>query len=349
MRVKHISRTALTMIFAGMIFPATASATTTLTYSDHEPLGGMRTQFIHDVFFPAIEKESAGRLKIDAHWGSELATGQDVLRKVGKTGGVDMATVVPEYSAEALPLHQLFKSFPIGPSGAKQVAFFRQVYAQVPAFPAELQKQNVVDVMLTTGFPVAFFSTTPIQNILDVKGKKWRTASFWHQDFLRNAGAAPVTLPWGPKVSDALKNRTLDGLMVNSDSGIEINAQEAAPYVLASKDLWLGHVYLLVMNKTVWDGLAKDDQQAIQRAAASSYQSLGPLMDSRFTAMMAKMESEGVNIRTLTPQEAENWKTISQYQQVQADWVKAQEAKGVKNASQTLKQLTGLMKETLAQ
>lgn len=72
-------------------------------------------------------------------------------------------------------------------------------------------------------------------------------------------------------------------------------------------------------------------------------------MDSRFTAMMADLKSEGVNIRTLTPQEAENWKTISQYQQVQADWVKAQEAKGVKNASQALKQLTGLMKETLAQ
>lgn len=347
MQSKHISKRVLAMAFVSMVFPTVASAAKTLIYSDHEPLGGMRTRFINDVFFPAIEKESAGRLKVDAHWGSELSTGYDALRTVGNDSGADMATVVPEYSADALPLHQLFKSFPVGPSGAKQVEFFRQVYAEIPAFPAELEKQNVVDVMLTTGFPVAFFSTRPLQKLTDIKGTKWRTASFWHKDFISNSGATPVTIPWGQKVFDALKDRSLDGLMVNIDSGADINAQETAPYVLASKDLWLGHVYLLVMNKKTWDGLAKEDQQAIQRAAISSYKSLGALMDSSFTAIMAKMAKDGVNIRALTPQEVEDWKDLSHYQQAQQGWVKTQEAKGVKELAATLKQLTVLMDRTM--
>ena len=84
----------------------------TLIYSDHEPLGGMRTRFIKDVFFSAIEKESNGRLKIQAHWDGKLATGYDALRKVA-----DGVAVVPEYALDLLPLHQIFKSFLVGPSG----------------------------------------------------------------------------------------------------------------------------------------------------------------------------------------------------------------------------------------
>jgi hypothetical protein len=44
-----------------------------LKYSDHEPLGGMRTRFLKDVLFPAIERESNGRLKIEDHWDGEIA------------------------------------------------------------------------------------------------------------------------------------------------------------------------------------------------------------------------------------------------------------------------------------
>ena len=43
------------IIFAGSAF---AEEVTRLTYSDHEPLGNMRTRFLNDVFFRAIEKES---------------------------------------------------------------------------------------------------------------------------------------------------------------------------------------------------------------------------------------------------------------------------------------------------
>lgn len=104
----------------------TISAQKVLKYSDHEPYGGMRTKFLKEVFFPAIEKESNGRLKIEAHWDGELAKAYDALGAVTKGNTVDMATVVPEYTAKELPLHQIFKSFPVGPSGDKQVSFLEK-------------------------------------------------------------------------------------------------------------------------------------------------------------------------------------------------------------------------------
>ena len=339
------ARKFLALILTILLLPLTSSAQTILKYTDHEPLGGMRTRFIQDVFFTAIEKESHGRLKVDAHWNGELSNSYNALRTVQDGSVADMAIVVPEYAADKLPRQQLFKSFPVGPSGDKQVTFFRRAYTDIPAFPAELDQQNVVNLLITTGYPVAFLSTRPLNNLDEIKGQKWRTASFWHQGFLRNAGAIPVSMPWGEGVATALKDGSLDGLMVNLDSGRDINAQQAAPNVLVSKDLWLGHVYLLVMNKDTWNKLPKQDQQAIQRAAETAYKTLGSVMDKSFADMVADLQKEGVKIRLLDQAELAAWKAASQYKKEQAAWVNEQERKGVKDVGSVLKQVSVLLDE----
>jgi TRAP-type C4-dicarboxylate transport system substrate-binding protein len=343
MQPLHLTKKLLVIILAAFLLPATASATKILKYTDHEPLGGMRTRFIKDVFFSAIEKESNDRLKIEDHWGGEIASGYDALRVVGEKGAADMTIVVPEYAPKDLPLHQIFKSFPTGPTGDKQLVFYRRVYAEIPAFPAELKKENVVNLLFGTGFPVAFFGTKPLNALEDIKGGKWRSASFWHQDFLRNAGAIPVSMPWGEGIYKALQAGTLDGLMVNVDSGYELKVHETAPNVLISKDLWLGHVYLLVMNKNTWDRLAKEDKEAIQRAAEIAYKTLGSVMDSSFDAQVEDMKKGGVKIRILKSRELEQWKAATKFQEVQAAWVKEQEGKGMKDVGPVLEKVNAIM------
>ena len=226
-----------------------------LMYSDHEPLGNMRTTFLNDVFFPAVERESHGRIKINPHWNVEISTGYDALKAVQEKRA-DLAVVVPEYCMKNLHLHQLFKSFPTGPTGQKQVDFFRKVYSKIPELAQELEANNLHPAILATGYPAAFFSAKPLTQLDDIKGQKWRSASFWHKDFLTNAGAEPITMPWGQGVSDALAEGTLDGLIVNIDSGYDIKAYKPAPNILAHKDLWLGHEYIIGMNKFVWDSLS---------------------------------------------------------------------------------------------
>lgn len=339
----HQVRKILAVLLATLLLPTAVSATQTLVYTDHEPLGGMRTRFIQEVFFPAIEKESQGRLKIEAHWDSKLATGYDALSVVGKPGAI----VVPEYSAKTLPLHQIFKSFPTGPTGDQQVAFFRHVYAEIPAFPAELAKQNAVNLLFSTGYPVAFFSTKPLDRLEDIKGQKWRSASFWHQDFLRNAGATPVSMPWGDEIYQAMRAGKLDGLMVNVDGGYQLNVHKVAPNVLYSEKLWMGHVYLLVMNKDTWDKLAQQDKQAIERAAATAYQTLGTVMNASFDAQVAELKKDGISIRTLQPKELEQWQAATRYREVQAAWVKEQEGKGLKEAGPVLQQVGEMVNDAM--
>ena len=341
----HLTGKLSGILLAAFLLPATASAQKILRYSDHEPLGGMRTKFIKDVFFAGIEKESQGRLKVEEHWDSTVSVGYDALEIVGKGREADMAIVVPEYTANTLPLHQIFKSFPTGPTGQKQVDFFRRVYRDVPAFSGELAKNNVVPIFLATGYPVAFFSTRPLNTLNDIQGQTWRSASFWHKDFLQNAAATPVTIPWGEKVFDALQARTLDGLMVNVDSGYMLKVPAAAPHVLLSKDLWLGHLYILAMNRDTWNGLTKEDKAAIGRAAEIAYRALGPVMDSSFEVMVADIKKNGAQVRLLQPKELKAWEKAIKYKKVQASWVKEQESKGVKDAALVLKKVSAILSD----
>lgn len=81
----------------------------TLTFTDHEPMGNIRTQVTRQ-FFRFVEQESKGRIRIDHHWNGELSSSYDAYETV-REGTKDMATVVPEYDSQRMPLHQLFKSF----------------------------------------------------------------------------------------------------------------------------------------------------------------------------------------------------------------------------------------------
>lgn len=346
----NVSRHAVALcalVLAAASNVATARAEKVLRYSDHEPLGGMRTTFINDVFFRAVEKESNGRLRIRAEWDSAIATGYDALRTIAAGNKADMGIVVPEYSDKELPLHQIFKSFPRGPAGRSQVSFFRRVFSEVPAFAAEMKRNNVVTVYIATGYPVAFFSRKALTSLASLGGDTWRTASFWHRDFLRNAGAKPVSMPWGVGVFNAMKAGTLDGLMVNIDSGYMLKVHDVAQHVLVSRDLWLGHVYLLAMNADTWESLAAEDQDAIRRAAAASYESQGDVMDRSLDAMLAEMKSEGVKVATADAGDVEAFETATRYREIQATWAKDQAAKGVADVSETLDKVQMILSKAM--
>ena len=347
MQLRQLARPLLAMVATACLLPASAFAEKILRYSDHEPLGGMRTRFIKEVLFPAIEKESNGRLKIEDHWNGDIAKAYDALGAVRDGKLTDLAIAVPEYTASELPLHQIFKSFPVGPTGERQVSFFRRVYADVPELSAELARNNVVPVFLATGYPVAFFSTQALKSLDEIKGQKWRSASFWHLDFLKNAGATPVTMHWGDDVYKALAARTLDGLMVNVDSGYDLKVQEHAPHVLVSRALWLGHLYPLVMNRDTWNGLAKDDQEAIQRAAVTAYKALGSTMDRRFEDQIEELRNSGATVRVLEKQEVDAWETATRYRDVQAAWVKTQARAGINEAGPALQKIRAILNDSM--
>lgn len=320
------------VLFAGV----GAAFAVTLNYSDHEPLGNMRTTFLNDVLFPAIERESNGLVRIEPHWNGKLSISYDALKTVQEGTAAQLTVAVPEYFMDAFPLQQIFKSFPVGPTGQAQVSFFRRIYKDVPALEREVEAQGVHVIFVATGFPVAFFSTKPLSALRDIAGQRWRSASFWHKDFLQNAGAVPVTMPWGQGVFEALDSGSLDGLMVNIDSGYDIRAHKATQNIVVSPKLWLGHAYLIVMNRAVWDALPDEDRRAIERAAETAYDQLGAVMDAALPAQMETLRSDGANVRLLSDEEVAAWEQMTRYRDVQDTWMRKQVEAGLTDAPSVL-------------
>ena len=126
-----------------------------------------------------------------------------------------------------------------------------------------------------------------------------------------------------------------------------LKVHETAPNVLLSKDLWLGHLYLLVINKATWDKMAKEDKDAIQRAASSAYKTLGSVMDSSFDAMVGDMKKEGVKVRLLEQKELDSWTAATRYPDIQAAWVKEQEGKGVGEARSVMEKVRAVLGDAL--
>lgn len=68
--------------------------------------------------------------------------------------------MVPEYTPEQLPRHQIFKSFPLGPGrGEAQVNAFQRIFREYRQFGRELENNNLVNLQFFLGYPVGFFTT----------------------------------------------------------------------------------------------------------------------------------------------------------------------------------------------
>lgn len=314
----------------------------TLTFTDHEPLGNMRTR-VTERFFRLVEQESEKRIRIDDHWNGEIASSYDARRVVSEGTKADMATVVPEYDSQRMPLHQLFKSFLAGPSGEAQVALIRKAYKTIPELTEELHHAGIHPVLVATGYPVGFYSRRPMADLSSLKGQTWRTASFWHISYLENAGAKNKRIPWGQQVTDSLRSGAIDGIMVNIDSGWDIGAHRAAPHLLVSQELWLGHIYLVAMNLDRWNALPPKDKRAIERAASKTYKAMGKTMDESYEQMLQQLSNEGCTVRRLSHEEVSDFVTTARQSEVQGQWVSQKETEGISHVRHVFEKLRSLV------
>jgi TRAP-type C4-dicarboxylate transport system substrate-binding protein len=231
----------LTIVLAATAILATAgqigmvqAAKITLKYSDHDAPGGMRTDFVRNIWLPEIEKQTGGDLKIRQFFGGTLLKSKEVLKGVGDNIA-QMGFAFPGHYPSRMLAHSIFSLFPKGPDKFENQAwFYRKAYAEIPALKAELAKSNVVPLMITAGLPGAFAGKKPLKGIADIKGDKWRAGGKWLLRYLESAGAVPVSVPWGD-VYVALQTGTIDGVFTNYDGMHLMKFDEAAPNLLNSK------------------------------------------------------------------------------------------------------------------
>lgn len=333
---RYPERTRMIIVFvftAVFLFPGLGDAQTIkIRYSDHDPPGGMRPQFLKNVWFAEMVKQTGGKINIQDFWGGALLQSKEILRGIGD-GVTDMGFVSTSHYPGELAAYQVFRLFPRGPSKFKNIAWlYRQVYEEIPEFKAELVKVNQMPLLFTIGLPTSFMGRKPLATLDGIKGGKWRGADKWRLMLIKNAGGVPVSVSW-EDIYMALQTGTIDGVITNYDGARMMKFDEAASNILVSKELWNAIPFIHNVNLKFWTALPGDVQKGILKACEITEKNFEKVYEESFDKIVAEEKAAGYKVTIMSKEDIVKWENQENLKKMQDQWVKEASAAGLKNAS----------------
>ncbi|RJF92182.1 TRAP transporter substrate-binding protein [Noviherbaspirillum saxi] len=246
-----------------------------------------RSSDVHPTDYPTVQavtqmgkvlnEQTKGRLGVKVFANSAMGSEKDTVEQV-KIGALDMVrinsavlhAISPAMMVPSLPF--LFRSTQHmrdtldGPIGDQILA--------------SLEKEGFVGLAFYDSGSRSFYTTKkPINTVADMKGMKIRVqqSEMWVA-IMQALGANATPMPYA-EVYTALKTGLVDGAENNWPSFESSRHYEAAKYYSRTEHSMAPEV--LVFSKKVWDGLSKEDQQMIRKAAKESVPHMRKLWDER--------------------------------------------------------------------
>lgn len=297
----------------------------TLTYSDHDPPGAMRTTFLQEVWFPEIEKQTDNRVTIEAHFGGSLLSSQEVFEGI-KNNAVDMGHIFPDFYPSELYAFQIFRLFPEGPQDWDGIhGVYQDAFDEIPNLKGNLNDVNQVPLLVTAGLPSVFGSTYEMDDLGAIKGKKWRASSPWHLKTLNFLGANTVSVPW-EDIYTSLQTGVMDGVLTNFDGFAQMKFYEPAQEVKVSPQLWWATPFVHTINKDVWEGLPEDIQEGILKATEIATEKYGEYYADQLKETIDEV-SEEANVSETTDEEVQPFLDDELLNGFREEWIKESESK----------------------
>ncbi|WP_306152011.1 TRAP transporter substrate-binding protein DctP [Roseovarius sp. MMSF_3281] len=336
-------------LVAGAILATTAltAQADTLKYSDHDATGGMRTDFVNDVWLPEIEKRTDGEINIRPFFGGTLLGSKEVLGGVGDNIA-QLGFVFPGHYPNRMVAHSVFAMFPTGPAAFEDQAWmYNQAYEQIPALKNELAKAGVVPLMITAGLPGAFFGNNELNGLDDIQGDNWRAGGKWLLRYLEAAGANPVSVPWGD-VYVALQTGTIDGVFANYDGMHLMKFDEVASNIMISKRLWYATPFVHFINKDIYDSMSEETRQQLHDASRYAEQQFAGVYEEAFNTVRSEQEEAGYSIVELSDEDIAKWSDPDKLTALQEAWVEDAKAVGLENADEVMAKMRDLHAQAMA-
>lgn len=253
------------------------------------------THPFHDAsvrFAKAVEEKSDGQIKIDVFPARQMGDVKELMEGV-QMGTVDMtinsssalATLDPAVDAFQLPYvmrdYDDFARMAISP--------------QSQAIMDKLGDHGMIGLGLYEGGQRHFLSgDKSISNILDFSGLKTRVApSELFLDIWNAVGVNPTPMAYG-EVYSGLETGTIDAVEINLTSIQSEGLFDAAKNVtLTGHYFWPG---MLLVNKSIFDGLTAEQQKILREAALEVVQSQVMAVKDHNDQLIAALEDEGMTV-----------------------------------------------------
>lgn len=320
---------------AALPVPAVAAPETIkLTVAASHPVTIPWIGLIPKVFIPEVNKRLATSGRYQVVWqelyGGQLYQANATLTSV-EQGITDIGWVFSYLEAAKMPLSQVTTYTPFSTDNVPaMLGTMTELMDTVPEFRKEWEKHNLVFLGATGSDTYDIFTKFPVRTIEDLKGRKISTPGapgIW----LRGVGATPVDGAL-PTFYTTIQTGMSEGVLSLATGVLPTKLYEVAPYVTRVN---IGVVFSggLAINRDRWRDLPKEVQTALLEAGAVYSTAHGEdLMERHETALKAiaeagKTQNPPVTITDLPAAERRRW--IDQLPDLAAEWVKANEARGL--------------------
>src|SRR5215217_6863819 len=261
-----------------------------------------RSADVHPADYPTVEAvkfigqqlkdETKGRLGVRVYPNGTLGSEKDTIEQL-KIGGLDMMrinaaplnNVVPETVVPCLPFvfrsKEHMRATLDGPVGDEILA--------------AMEAQGMVGLAFYDSGARSLYTTKkPVKTLADLKGMKIRVQqSDLFVAMVEAMGANATPMPYG-EVYTGLKTGIIDGAENNWPSYESSRHFEAAKNYDETEHSMVPEV--LVFSKKIWDGLPKDEQDMIRKAAKDSVPYMRKLWDERELKSRKVAEAAGAQV-----------------------------------------------------
>ncbi|MDS9468994.1 TRAP transporter substrate-binding protein DctP [Paracoccus sp. MBLB3053] len=146
----------------------------------------------------------------------------------------------------------------------------------------------------------------------DVKGKTVRAAGKGFEEMLQAAGASIASMP-SSETYNAMQQNVLQAMNTSSSSFVSFRLQELAKCYTPAGDVALWFMYQpLLVNKTTFDGLKPEQQEALRAAAAKAEAYYLEEAKKEDAASVEVFKAAGVEIAQMSPEDFDAWKALAQ-------------------------------------
>ncbi|SOC43748.1 TRAP transporter substrate-binding protein DctP [Salinicoccus kekensis] len=319
----------------------------TLNYSDHDPPTGMRTKFLQDYWFPAIEEETDGKVKINPVFGGGLLTSAEALDGV-REGVADLGLIYPDNYSERMFSYELFKLFPVAPDDFEGMyEIFDTAMTELPQFSQDLEDNNQHPLLITTGLPIVFGSTNELESLDDVQGEDWRASSRWYLEAVRNMGSNPVSVPW-EDVYMSLETGVIDGVMTNYDGFHMMGFYETSDNIIVGTELWWSAPFIHTINKDMWDSLPADIQEDILRASERAQKAFGEVYKEELESTIQEQRDAGATVKIADEADIETFNDPELFEDLREIWAdEAENIHDIENPDEYVEGMKDIMNDAL--
>ncbi|MFR6180811.1 MAG: C4-dicarboxylate TRAP transporter substrate-binding protein [Flavonifractor plautii] len=273
-----------------------------------------------EIFTNLVTERSGGAITFKVFYDNLLGKATDNLNTLS-SGIADLGTVCTLYTPSNLPLSQITYCVPFAPDDPVLAAkLMYKVSEAYPEFYEEYEKNNVVCLGWKGNEPYKLYSKGPIEELVQLKGKKITLGGVYYIPWFQSIGAVPVNAA-AADLYQTIKTGVASGSFVYDSIYCNYKLYEVEDYCL---EVGLGarNNNVLCFNKDMWESLDEKTQQLFQECADEAMAEFQDWQQSEMDGWEQEMLDNGVTVSTLSDEAKAEWaETALGYQDTLQTWI----------------------------